>query len=512
MVDPIFLRCLSGPKKGELLEFYSAYRYVFGREPKSEDDGSFFVELASKNISRQHAEIFFEEGSWRILDLKSFNGIRVDRMKVKEAYLQDKNIIEMAEFVFRVEFSNEEIEAPQSENFQEESAAAQGPEQTSPKVKSEPEESRGPLASFKSFFEKVDFRFKLLFIFLALGAASFYILKFPILLQVEKDLLQQSYRQAMQKTKTLGDRNREVLFLSEPFRLECSIFRDDREVISAVLWDRFGKQLCREGRMKTADELLGWAMEDQEFYSTCDFQKGIKNLEACSSAYPVKKWIDEEGKMMTVGFAQVDFFPKDVIQQLDHLDAQLYKVLFVLIAFFVAAWGVVYFWLKTGVKDLEEDVHLLFTGATQKVDSPESFAVFGNLAQEVNRLFVKLNQGLSPTARGGSGEAGFLQDILQQILMLEERAVLAIDHENQILAYSPFAPEVIPLSESAIDLHVSEGIADTYLQGELMRFLNDLSQSHEVMDRALAMSDRIVQAQGLPLYVRGEHKASLILF
>jgi hypothetical protein len=90
--------------------------------------------------------------------------------------------------------------------------------------------------------------------------------------------------------------------------------------------------------------------------------------------------------------------------------------------------------------------------------------------------------------------------------------VLAIDHENQILAYSPFAPEVIPLSESAIDLHVSEGIADTHLQGELMRFLNDLSQSHEVMDRALAMSDRIVQAQGLPLYVRGEHKASLILF
>lgn len=512
MVSPIFLRCVSGPMKGEVFELHSIYRYILGREPKSEEDGSIFIEISSENISRQHAEIFYEDDSWQIRDLESFNGIRIDKMKINEAYLQDKNVIDLAEFSFRVEFSSEQEvnEDPLAQDL--DSKVNEENENTAPKPKESLREKKNIFGGLKRLLRKIDFRFKLLLIFLALGTISFFILKFSILIQIEKDLLRQNYRYSNQLAQTLGNRNREVLSLNEPFRLDCSLFRDDREVVSAVLWDRLGKQVCSEGQIKKADDLLALSMRDQEFYTTCSADLGMRNLETCSSVYPVKKWIEEDGKMMTVGFAQVDFFPQEAIQQVSNLNFLLNRVFFILMAFFIGAWSLVYLWMKRGLRSLEEDVHLLFTGATQKVESPEAFAAFEPLVQEVNRLFIKLNQDLSIEASGEAAEAGFLQDILQQIFMLEERAVLAIDHENQILAYSHFTSEVIPMVEMPLNLHISEAVADTHLQEELMRFLNDLSQSHEVLDRALSMSDRIVQAQGLPLHLRSEHIASIILF
>ncbi|MGA0164388.1 MAG: FHA domain-containing protein, partial [Bdellovibrionota bacterium] len=425
MVGSIFLRCISGPVKGEVFELHSMYRYVLGREQREADSESLFIELNSKNVSRQHAEIFFEADAWQIRDLKSFNGIRLDRMKVTEAFLHQGAVIDIAEFSFQVEFAGQEEDSQENSDPEGQSETFSPPNDSSqietPKTGEAAGDRKNLVKVLSERIQKIDFRFKLLIIFIGLGIASFFITKLPIVMQIEKDLLRQSYRYGKQLAKTLGDRNREALSMEESFRLDCDIFRDNREVVSAVLWDRLGKQVCREGKAKQPDELLQWTMKQQEFYSTCDSDLGLENLQACSSAYPVKKWIEAEGKMMTVGFAQVDFYPQEAVEQIENLNSLLNRVFYIVMVFFIAAWFLVYLWMKRGVKSLEEDVHLLFTGATQKVESSEAFAVFEPLVQEVNRLFIKLNQNLSSQGSGEASEAGFLQDILQQIFMLEER-------------------------------------------------------------------------------------------
>src|SRR5690606_34646804 len=168
--------------------------------------------------------------------------------------------------------------------------------------------------------------------------------------------------------------------------------------------------------------------------------------------------------------------------------------------------------LRKGLRNLTEDVHLLFTGTAQKVETLESFASFGPLIEEINRLNSKLNQELKAQVGGMPLEAGFLHELFQQVFLLEERPMMAVNRDNQIIAISEALHAVIPLSENFMDSHVTEGVNDTHLQGELMSLLNELSMGSEILDRSLSLADRVVHVRGMPVYLRGDYIASVLIF
>ena len=49
--------------------------------------------LHDPNVSRRHAEVFFDRGAWHIRDLNSTNGTLVNDMDVAEAVLRDRDIL-----------------------------------------------------------------------------------------------------------------------------------------------------------------------------------------------------------------------------------------------------------------------------------------------------------------------------------------------------------------------------------------------------------------------------------
>jgi hypothetical protein len=152
------------------------------------------------------------------------------------------------------------------------------------------------------------------------------------------------------------------------------------------------------------------------------------------------------------------------------------------------------------------------TGSSQRVERIEFFASLDPLIEEINQLIAKSIQGVASSSATAESEASFLQTLLQQILLLEERAVLVVDHENQFIAASTALSTMIPIDVSQEKAHIADIVADTHLQGELVSFLNDLSSSDSVMDRALSMSDRVLQVRGMPLFLKNQHVANLLLF
>ncbi|MFW5842865.1 MAG: diguanylate cyclase [Spirochaetota bacterium] len=67
--------------------------YLIGRSPESD------VPLPERTVSREHARLRMEEGVWRIRDLESTNGTRVNYHKVKEHALSDGDHISIGPFV-----------------------------------------------------------------------------------------------------------------------------------------------------------------------------------------------------------------------------------------------------------------------------------------------------------------------------------------------------------------------------------------------------------------------------
>ena len=99
---------------------------------------------------------------------------------------------------------------------------------------------------------------------------------------------------------------------------------------------------------------------------------------------------------------------------------------------------------------MTEGVQLAISGTVTKVDRPESFAALDPLVGEINRLISKSYQEVRPSSGEVASEASFLQVILQQVLLLEERAVMAVDKDNQFIAASASLAEVIPVNVGAL--------------------------------------------------------------
>ena len=78
-----WLEVTSGPEKGRRVFLHPGQRYVIGRA-----EGTDLV-LADTRVSKRHAELRFHGGEWRILDLDSTNGTRINGRSVREEALSD---------------------------------------------------------------------------------------------------------------------------------------------------------------------------------------------------------------------------------------------------------------------------------------------------------------------------------------------------------------------------------------------------------------------------------------
>ncbi len=59
------------------------------------------IPVEHRSVSREHAAVKPENGSFRVVDTGSVNGIRINEIKVKEALLNPGDVIELGEVVFR---------------------------------------------------------------------------------------------------------------------------------------------------------------------------------------------------------------------------------------------------------------------------------------------------------------------------------------------------------------------------------------------------------------------------
>src|SRR5665213_2049813 len=95
------LRCTSGDLAGEVFELDPAKNYLVGREPS--DPAFEPIVLASPSVSRKHCHIQFEGGIAIIEDMKSSNGIRVNRSRLTRAELKNGDLLQIGAFSFIVE-------------------------------------------------------------------------------------------------------------------------------------------------------------------------------------------------------------------------------------------------------------------------------------------------------------------------------------------------------------------------------------------------------------------------
>jgi pSer/pThr/pTyr-binding forkhead associated (FHA) protein len=65
------------------------WRIFIGRSPHSD------LVLGDPTVSRVHAVVLREGGSWTIMDLDSANGVRVNGARVKQAVLGHGDVIEV---------------------------------------------------------------------------------------------------------------------------------------------------------------------------------------------------------------------------------------------------------------------------------------------------------------------------------------------------------------------------------------------------------------------------------
>ena len=73
------------------------------------------LHIPSQYVSRRHARIFFEQGSWWIEDLNSSNGVYIDNEKTTKARLVNACLLQIGRRVtFKVFIDRVSSEAPQA--------------------------------------------------------------------------------------------------------------------------------------------------------------------------------------------------------------------------------------------------------------------------------------------------------------------------------------------------------------------------------------------------------------
>jgi hypothetical protein len=255
--------------------------------------------------------------------------------------------------------------------------------------------------------------------------------------------------------------------------------------------------------------LVKVAADSGSFATSCSLQMDIRGGESCWMVEPVTA---KGARSDLLGFSILQFFPVRVLDALEAQDRFRWQSLLLCLLILGALGYFFHLQIRRSLLSLTEEVHLLFTGTVQNLEHFDSFAALNPLVDEINRLNSKSNQALNPDTPSGSSEAGFLQSLMEQVLLLEERAVMVVDQDNQILAISSSLPDLVPLQEEYLGAHIMDGIGDTHLQGELVGFLNELTGSSEILDKTLALSDRMISVRGMPIYQNGEQVATLLIF
>jgi len=496
---------------------------VLGRE--SAEGFAESVVLDSKSVSRKHCQIQFERGRFRIKDLNSSNGIRVNRQKVLDGYLNAGDTLQVGEFVFVVEkdvhstatFGTSADSSQQEEtpiHLRESHKSRPGTHltgsQTRPALALRLKEKGQQL--WKKF-NRLDFIVRTAVI-LAVGALlSHSILSFALIQESRNQLVDQSIDLGFQAIKSMVDRNRNSLAADSAVSLDCTSVRDIPGVVRAYVLNRDGATVCPVGGPALNDGLFQLVSERQDT-STNGCLNRILNLglDYCEIMGPVFDWDQTKQSPQIGGYVRVEFSPQRALMAVQDLQSVSSKVLILFLVLMAAIWWILGLWVKAGVAMGVENVHVVTSGSSQRIEKIEFFASLDPLIEEMNQQIAKSLQGLSSSSGNSESEASFLQSFLQQILLLEERAILVVDHENQFMAASAALATVIPIDVSRDKAHIAEIVADTHLQGELMSFLNELSSSDSVVDRALSMSDRVLQVRGMPLFLKGQHVASLLLF
>lgn len=88
------------------LEFHEDETVGIGRSDENR------VVLKGKRMSREHCKIFFVSDQWKIVDLDSKNGTRVNDREIDEVGISDGDIIQLADFKIKVAIAETQPEAP----------------------------------------------------------------------------------------------------------------------------------------------------------------------------------------------------------------------------------------------------------------------------------------------------------------------------------------------------------------------------------------------------------------
>ncbi len=507
------LRCIKGPLAGSSFELQIDLAYRLGREPEN-SAGLHSIALPSQTVSRNHAEIYFKDGAWRVRDLKSFNGIRVNKQKRAEAPLQPGDQIEMGEFGFKIESELAKTQArpkPDAASETKHTRAQQLEEELMENKKEAEQNFENIIARAKKSFQRIDFKYRVIGLF-SLAAAIIHFVAFQsIESEAKRRFLDEARKNALLLAENLGERSKFSL-AAEQALFECEGFGLKDGVNQAFVLNKDGAVLCPIGASSPRDNLILEAARTNNRQDTCG--SGLEGNEGdlCEVVYPVKVLRKGGTVPELVGFTRILFEPLEFNRAVQKF-SQIRFQSFLLVVILGALLGLlVLIWLRKGLETLTEEVHLLYTGTAQNVERLQNFAAFDDLVAEVNRLISKVNQGLSSGSGVDPTEAGFLQTLLDQVFLLEERAVMAVDPDNQVVASSPYLPSLVPMRDGAAKVHITDAVEDAHLQSELMKFLNELSGSTEVIDKALSASDRILQARGMPIFNQGQHVATLLFF
>jgi pSer/pThr/pTyr-binding forkhead associated (FHA) protein len=511
MGELVKLLCTKGPLKGEVLELDPVQVYIIGRDPNAEANSTIFI-LPSKTVSRNHCKIEYNGTDFVITDLGSFNGVRVNNTKTQEYAVRANDKIQLGEFTFMA--SAEEKAKPTETIPVEDSVVKPG---ESSKVwkdakKDKASDNQNQLQAIKEKISNLDFRYKTLILLLVISIISHWVISASFISDARKAIFQESFEIARRETRTLGERNTRELVDGEHYLLDCEFLRNSPGIVSAFIFDAQGNALCPIGGKLLEDKLTEKALFASEPINNCWSRVFYQDKQNCDLAYPIKEIKKNSSQYELVGLARIRYEPNHAFLSMKKLQSLKWKTLFFILLIFAGFWWLMQLWIKKSVSGLTEGVHLAVTGTLQSVDKPESFAAFGPIIDEINKLISRSNQEVSPSLGGADAEARFLQDLIQQVLLLEERAVLAVDKENHLIAASNSLLEVIPVNIERMNAHITEAVEDTHLQGELMTLLNDLSVSDEVIDRPLSMADRVLQVRALPLFLKDGYIASLIFF
>ncbi len=510
------LKCVAGPLRGQTIEVTEARGLVLGREPQGDQEETRV--LPSKTVSRSHCKIEFDSGEFKIIDLRSSNGIRINRKKSSASSLRAGDLVEIGEFSFSVEIegsqktghSKTNRKSPTSQDLSAASPRAKAARAGEALIQKLELKRRG--AELREKFERLDFPIKVMSYVVVAAFVGHWLAATSFIADSSKSLSEQSFETARELVKNLGDSNRSFMGEASPVLLDCNFVRKTLGVVEAYILDAQGRVICPISAKLDEDNLTRSALQNSEATDNCRLRILDHGLSTCDLIFPIKNWSQEEGQFKTVGFSRLEYRPLRVEESLQNLQSLKWKTLLVLLGLLGGLWFLMRRWLQRAAINLTEGVHLAVTGNAQNLEKIESFAALDPLIDEINRLIAQGIQGVKASGGANPAEASFLQPLFQQVLVLEERPMLVVDHENQMIAATGALPGVIPIDVSDGQSHVTEFITDTHLQGELMSLLNDLSVSTTAIDRALSMSDRIVQVRGLPLVLNEVHIASILVF